>query len=405
MATAQVSARTRKANWGLAGTASKRISIYPRDPHPPLTMEVDNKSPGKKKKDSPGKNDEVKKARHETDQDKHQELVALITQQIEMSKKNEQRLEEALKVQAAQTEKIDNIASELNTTRDQVKSMSTDMADHKDKFQIMEAKIQSVSEELKNIKRGQSSSSSPAWGRAPFTPGRGERQEATSPTASRAQTPTGQAPNARTPFSTPFNAQGQQNPFSRSPAQPSPTPSVSDGSFASAVNTVAFVRCFNEDTRKKEIVEYLRVLAQEVTPDLKPEEIYTPFKRCSFGCVKFASVSEMWQFIQKVNSAKRVNGSTDVRAKPRQSKEERLRDMTMNKFLRTLYRSSHAPPRDEVDADYRLGKIWVGRFLIAEHLRQGESPTIHEQEFKLALPGLDLAEFRVDFLKLLEGSE
>ena len=131
------------------------------------------------------------------------------------------------------------------------------------------------------------------------------------------------------------------------------------------------MRCFNEDTRKGEILEFLRVFAQEVAPDLKPLEIYTTFKRCCFGCLKFSSVSDMWQFVQKVNSAKRVNGNTQVRAKPRQSKEERLRDMTMNKFLRTLYRSTHAPNRDDVDADYRLGKIWVGSSLIAEHLRQG----------------------------------
>ena len=166
---------------------------------------------------------------------------------------------------------------------------------------------------------------------------------------------------------------------------------------------MAFVRCFNEDTRNSEILEFPRVFAQEIAPDLKPVEIYTPFKRCCFGCLKFSSVSEMWQFVQTVNSAKRVHCNTQVRAKPRQSKEERLRDMTMNKFLRTLYRSSHAPDREEVDADYRLGKVWIGRFLVAEHLRQGDSPTIHDQEFRLALPGLDPTEFRVEFLKLLEG--
>ena len=165
------------------------------------------------------------------------------------------------------------------------------------------------------------------------------------------------------------------------------------------------MRCFNEDTRKGEILEFLKGFVREVSPTLKPEEMYTPFKRCAFGCVKFATAAGMWKFIQQVNAAKRTNGSVEIRAKPRQSQEERQRDLTMNRFLRTLYRSANPPPKDEVDADYRLGKVWVGRFLVAENLKIGQTATVHEQEFKLAMPNMDFPVFLVDLKKIMEGNE
>ena len=341
---------------------------------------------GKQKKNSPGKKDESpKKPRHETEEDKHKEIVTLLMQQIEISKKTEERLEEALKVQSVQSEKIDNL-------KNQVDNMNKDFNESKDKVDMLEAKLLSVADEMSNMKKQQTAL--PSTSKTPFTPRR-EGVTAATPTANtpvRAHTPQASTPTFNPYFPSPFV----------SAAQRSPAPSEVS---TSAVNTVAVVRCFAEDTRRGEILEFLRGFVSEIAPDLKPEEIYTPFKRCAFGCVKFASVANMWSFIQKVNAAKKANGSTEIRAKPRQSKEERLRDRQMNLFLRGLYQSPNPPPKDEVDADYRLGKVWVGRFLVAEHLKQGETPTIHEQEFKLAIPNMDLPTFRAELKKLMEKTD
>ena len=162
---------------------------------------------------------------------------------------------------------------------------------------------------------------------------------------------------------------------------------------------MATVKCFSEDTRRPDVVEFVRALAAEVSSNTKCGEVYTPFRRCQFGCVKFNSASDMWQFIQNVNAAKKINANTEVRARPRQSSEERDRDALMNKFLRALYRSENAPPKGEIDADYRLGKVWRGKHLIAEKLRQGEEPTIHETELAAAIPALSVQEFKGSFTK------
>ena len=77
----------------------------------------------------------------------------------------------------------------------------------------------------------------------------------------------------------------------------------------------------------------------------------------------------------------------------------------MNLFLRGLYQSPNPPPKDEVDADYRLGKVWVGRFLVAENLKLGHTPSVHEQEFKLAMPNIVFPVFLVDLKKIMEGNE
>ena len=400
------------SQWGLAGTSLNRTSSTSADPN--LTMEVESSpSPGggggKQKKNSPAKKDDSpKKPRHETEEDKHKEIVNLLMQQIEISKKTEERLEETLKVQAVQTQKLDHLTMQLDHTKSQVENMNKDISENKDKVDMLEAKLLSVSDEITNIKRQRAAS--PSTRGVPSTPTRDNmrdnmREQGTTPP--RASTPvrasTGQA-NTRTPsFNPPFNPYQPPSPF-QSAAQQSPAPSVSGGS-TYAVNTVAVVRCFAEDTRKGEILEFLRSFVGEVSPDLKPEELYTPFKRCAFGCVKFASAADMWKFIQQVNAAKKTNGSVEIRAKPRQSQEERQRDLNMNRFLRTLYRSSNPPPKDEVDADYRLGKVWVGRFLVAENLKQGQTPSIHEQELKLAMPNMDVSVFQVDLKKIMEGSE
>ena len=369
-------------------------------------MEVESSpSPGgggKQKKNSPAKKDDSpKKPRHETEEDKHKEIVTLLMQQIEISKKTEERLEETLKVQAEQSQKLDHLSKQLDHTKSQVENMNKDINDNKDKVDMLEAKLLSVSDEITNIKRQRAASPPPPQGRTPFTPTRDTREQQGGTTTPRASTPVSERakanPATRTPSFNPYFPSPMQSAAQRSPAP-------SEGSTI-AVNTVAVVRCFAEDTRKGEILEFLKGFVSEVAPDSKPEEMYTPFKRCSFGCVKFTSVAEMWNFIQKVNAAKKKNGSVEIRAKPRQSQEERQRDLNMNRFLRTMYRSSNPPPKDEVDADYRLGKVWVGRFLVAENLKIGQTATVHEQELKLAMPNMDFPVFLVDPKKIMEGNE
>ena len=206
----------------------------------------------------------------------------------------------------------------------------------------MQAKMLSMTDEFANIKKTKTSS-------VPFTPPRGGGSSSDPGQAKNKNKddpfkhfPTAWGPPR--PASPPSNTNPYFQPVGPSPFKfnsPKHSPAHSVSETGIVVNTVATVRCFSEDTRRPDVVGFIRALAAGVPPNTKCEEVYTPFKRCQFGCVKFNSACDMWQFIQNVNAAKKTNANTEVRARPRQSR--RNRDALMHKFRRTLYRSENAP--------------------------------------------------------------
>jgi hypothetical protein len=175
----------------------------------------------------------------------------------------------------------------------------------------------------------------------------------------------------------------------------SPTPSVASvasegGVITEAVNTTVCVG-IKEETRRAEFEDIMKATINEVMPGTVPLAVYTIYKRASTGYIRFADAATMWQFIMRVKA--KLPRQVINWVAPRKTAVQIRSDKPMNAFLRTLYATPGAPPKEQIEAEYKLGKVWFGRHLVAQGLRQDEEMIISDAPLRGSCPELDLPSF------------
>ena len=179
-----------------------------------------------------------------------------------------------------------------------------------------------------------------------------------------------------------FSARGSPSPSNASAA--------SGGTITEAVNTTACVG-IKDETRRSDFEELMKSVISDLMPGTVPLAVYTIYKRATTGYIRFADAATMWQFIMRVKA--RMPHQHISWVAPGKSATQIRSDRPMNTFLKTLYAANGAPPKEQIEAEYKLGKIWMGRRLIAQGPKADEQLIISDGHLKNACPDLNMPDF------------